>query len=88
MDAVTVGACIFGIVMLLSVANALLLPAKAGLRLALSACLGGLALFVLNTAGGRYGLHVTVNLVTASVVATLGVPGIALLVAYQLLLAA
>ena len=86
MAAITIGAYIFGLIILLSLMRALLLPVKLALRLSVSAFIGGLALIALNLAGGSYGLHISVNPVTAVVAGILGVPGIALIVASQAIL--
>ncbi|GER68509.1 hypothetical protein BpJC4_29800 [Weizmannia acidilactici] len=42
----------------------------------IKAIIGAVLLFFLNQLGGRYGLHIPINLATVSVSGILGVPGI------------
>ncbi|WAA09508.1 pro-sigmaK processing inhibitor BofA family protein [Fervidibacillus albus] len=46
--------------------------------------IGALFLFVLNTIGNGVGLHVPINLITASVAGFLGIPGVFALTVIQL----
>ncbi|MEH7125577.1 pro-sigmaK processing inhibitor BofA family protein [Bacillus sp. JJ1532] len=45
--------------------------------------IGALFLFFLNTFGNQFGIHVPINLITASVSGFLGIPGLFSLVAIQ-----
>jgi inhibitor of the pro-sigma K processing machinery len=45
--------------------------------------IGALFLFFLNAFGNQYGIHVPINLITASVSGLLGIPGLLALVAIQ-----
>ncbi|WP_170005877.1 pro-sigmaK processing inhibitor BofA family protein [Bacillus fonticola] len=47
-------------------------------------CIGALFLFLVNTVGGQFDLHVPINLVTATVSGILGIPGVAALIAIDM----
>ncbi|KUP03890.1 pro-sigma K processing regulatory protein [Bacillus coahuilensis m2-6] len=48
--------------------------------------IGALFLFFLNAFGGQVGLHVPINLVTASIAGLLGIPGVAGLAVIQMVI--
>ncbi len=45
---------------------------------------GALLLFFLNTFGSNFGIHIPINLITASISGFLGIPGVCALTAIQL----
>lgn len=60
-------------------------PIKFILRLVLNTLLGGLVLIILNTFGGRIGIQIGVNPLTALIAGLLGLPGVLLLIAAKLI---
>lgn len=58
-------------------------PVKFIARLAVDIMFGAVLIFVLNYAGGRFGIRLGLNPLTASVAGILGVPGIFLLFAIK-----
>ncbi len=61
-------------------------PLRLVLRLAVSSLLGGIGLLLLNTFGAAAGIGIAVNPFTAIVAGLLGVPGVAVLFALQIML--
>ncbi len=64
----------------------LLVPLKTVGRLVLSALVGAIVLLLINFAGQAAGIYIAINPLTALVTGFLGVPGVALLLALQLIL--
>ena len=75
-----------GLVLLYAPGWLLLVPLKFLLRFLINAALGGLLLWVLNLAGGLFGVTVAINPVTALTVGFLGIPGVILLLLLQVML--
>lgn len=59
-------------------------PLRFILRIVLNSIFGGLALMLLNTFGGAWGLSLAVNPITALLAGILGLPGIAALLFIKL----
>jgi inhibitor of the pro-sigma K processing machinery len=81
-DMINVGvvfAYIVGVILLFIFGRLLLAPLKTVLKLALNSLLGAAAIFIANWAGGFFGFHMALNIYTAFIVGTLGVPGFLLL---------
>ncbi len=72
-----------GLVLLYFVGWLLLVPMKWLLRFLLNGAIGGVALWVLNLAGGLTGITVAINPVTALTVGFLGIPGLILILLLQ-----
>ncbi|GER71702.1 sigma-K factor-processing regulatory protein BofA [Weizmannia acidilactici] len=67
---------IVSLILLLLFSTALTKPLRWAGKLCIKAIIGAVLLFFLNQLGGRYGLHIPINLATVSVSGILGVPGI------------
>ena len=68
-----------GLVLLYFIGWLLLVPLKLILRFLFNAILGGIALWLINTAGKFIGISVAINPVTALTVGFLGIPGLILI---------
>jgi inhibitor of the pro-sigma K processing machinery len=79
-------AWIVGILIVLALGKALLLPFKIILRLVVNGFLGGLAILIINLLGQYIGFSIPLNIVSALVAGVLGLPGIILLVILKFLL--
>lgn len=84
--ALIVGAWILGLLIVLALGKALLLPLKMILKLVLNGVLGGVAIILINLAGSLIHFSIPLNIVSALVAGILGLPGIILLVILQFLL--
>lgn len=73
-------ACICFIILL---GRIFIVPIKTILKLIINSILGGVLIYVINTIGGTYGLHIGLNLVTAICIGILGTPGAILLIALK-----
>lgn len=76
-----------GIILLFLVARLLFGPLRIVGRLIWNALLGGVLLYLINLVGGKVGLHLPLNPVSALVVGFLGIPGVILLLVLQYLIA-
>ncbi len=74
-----------GIVLLIIFGRLLLAPLKVVLKLVLNSLLGAVAILLVNWVGGFIGFHMALNIYTAFIVGTLGIPGFLLLVIIKLL---
>jgi len=79
-------AVIFGLIVLYMVAKIMFTPARMVLRLLVSACIGGIAVFIFNLVGNFFGLVIGINFVTAMLVGYMGLPGLVMLVLLQRML--
>ena len=61
-------------------------PLKNILKLVFNSILGGILIYVINLIGMNFGFHIGLNLVTATTVGVLGVPGAILLVLLKIIL--
>ena len=75
-----------GLVLLYLIGWLLLVPLKLILRFFINAILGGIALWLLNLAGGLIGVTVAINPVTALTVGFLGIPGLLLILLLQFII--
>lgn len=75
-----------GLVLLYLIGWLLLVPLKLILRFFINAILGGIALWLLNLAGGLIGVSVAINPVTALTVGFLGIPGLLLILLLQFII--
>lgn len=81
MEPIVVVAIIAGLILLLLLVGAPLKPIRLlGLGM-IKIVIGAVFLFFLNELGNQFGIHVPINLVTASVSGFLGIPGVAALAA-------
>lgn len=79
MEPIVVVAIIAGLILLLLLVGAPLKPIRLlGLGM-IKIVIGAVFLFFLNALGNQFGVHVPINLVTASVSGFLGIPGVAAL---------
>jgi inhibitor of the pro-sigma K processing machinery len=59
---------------------------KIVLRLIYNTIIGGIALIVINLVGGLFGFCLALNVVSALIAGTLGIPGIVLLIVLKFIL--
>ncbi|WP_059174294.1 pro-sigmaK processing inhibitor BofA family protein [Bacillus sp. FJAT-27445] len=85
MEPIFVISILGGLIILLLVAGAPMKPAKLLGQGAIKLVIGALLLFFLNTAGNQFGIHIPINLFTTAVSGFLGIPGMAALVAVEML---
>lgn len=83
MDLNIIIAFIIGLLLLLLVGRAMVVPLKWILKLLLNAMVGGIILWVINYFGGYLNVHIPINPITALVVGFLGIPGVVLLFVIQ-----
>jgi len=79
----TIFAYIIGIILLYSLGRLLLTPLKFILKLIYNAIVGGVVILVINLIGRLIGFSLALNVVSALIVGTLGVPGLGLIVALK-----
>ncbi|WP_455661211.1 pro-sigmaK processing inhibitor BofA family protein [Pradoshia sp.] len=72
-----------GLILLLLIAGVPRNPLKQTGKLITKLVIGAVALFLINAAGGSYGIHIPINIPTTLISGILGVPGIAALVVVQ-----
>lgn len=71
-----------GIMMIYLFGRLLIIPVKFLIKLLVSSVAGGLALVLINLAGGGIGIVLPVNIITALLSGVLGVPGVLGLLIY------
>ncbi len=81
-----VAAWIVGVLIVLALGKALLLPLKIVLRLVFNGLIGGVVLLIINFIGAPLGFTISLNIVSALITGILGLPGIILLVILHFLL--
>lgn len=78
-------AYVVGIFLLFILGRLLLTPLKVVVKLVCNSLLGAVAIILVNVIGGLIGFHIALNIYTAFIVGTLGVPGFVLLVILKLM---
>ncbi|NLK87508.1 MAG: pro-sigmaK processing inhibitor BofA [Clostridiaceae bacterium] len=78
-------AYVIGIVLLFIFARLFLTPLKTILKLVLNSLMGAAAILLANWAGSLFGFHMALNIYTAFIVGTLGIPGFILLAILKLI---
>jgi inhibitor of the pro-sigma K processing machinery len=78
-------AYIVGIILLFIFGRLFLTPLRTILKLVLNSLLGAAVILLANWAGGLFGFHMALNIFTAFIVGTLGVPGFILLAVLKLI---
>lgn len=79
-------AWIVGVLIIIALGKAMLLPLKVIARLAINGILGGVAILIINFIGAPLGFTISLNPISALVAGILGLPGIILLVILKFLL--
>lgn len=77
---------IIGILILLIFGRLLLWPLKKIFKLIVNAILGGILLFIFNIIGAYFGMGIEINPLNAIIAGLLGVPGVVLILIFQLIL--
>ncbi|MDD3169962.1 MAG: pro-sigmaK processing inhibitor BofA family protein [Eubacteriales bacterium] len=72
-----------GIFALYVVGYMFLVPIKILLRLIINSVAGGISILVINWIGAFWGVHISLNILSAVIVGILGVPGAILLAVYH-----
>lgn len=86
LDLNVVVAAIFGLFVLYFIVKMLAAPARMLVRVLMTGVVGACALFIFNLFAGLLSVNVGINAVTAMIVGYMGIPGLAMLVALQMLL--
>ena len=73
------------IVLIFIVGKIFLWPLKMVLKLVASSLIGGLAILLINAVGVEFGLFIPLNIISAVVVGTLGIPGAVLLFIFTII---
>lgn len=76
-------AVITGLLLLLFMVGVPIKPFKWLGKVSIRLIVGAIILFIVNSVGGKYGLHIPINAPTTIVAGLLGIPGIAALVVIQ-----
>lgn len=79
-------AWVAGIMLVLFFGKALKVPLKIAVKLLFNSLLGGLVIIIINFLGQSLNFHISLNIFSALVVGTLGLPGIILLIILKYLL--
>lgn len=79
-----IGAYLLGIVLILLFGRFLLIPLKVVFQLVYNGLIGGLILWLINLVGGQFGFILPITVWTALLVGFLGIPGVGILVIYQM----
>ncbi len=74
-----------GIILLFILGRIFIVPLKAVLKLVFNALLGAIAILLVNWVGSLVGFHIALNIYSAFIVGTLGLPGFVLLVILKLI---
>lgn len=73
------------IVLIFIVGKIFLWPLKKILKLVANSVIGGLAILLINAVGAEFGLFIPLNIISAVVVGTLGIPGAVLLFIFTIM---
>lgn len=79
-------AWVAGVLIVLALGKALILPMKVVLKLIVNGVLGGFVILLINLLGAPFNFFIPLNIVSAMVAGVLGLPGIILLVILKFLL--
>lgn len=79
-------AWVAGIVLVLFFGKALKAPFKIALKLLVNSLIGGMVIIVINFLGQYIDFHISLNIFSALIVGTLGLPGVILLIVLKYLL--
>jgi len=79
-------AWVAGVLIVLALGKALILPMKVVFRLLINCLLGGLVILLINLLGQPFGFFIPLNIISALVAGILGLPGIILMVILKYLL--
>ena len=79
----TIFAYIIGIILLYSLGRLLLTPMKFVLKLIYNVIIGSIVIIIINLIGRLIGFTLALNMVSALIVGTLGVPGLGLIIALK-----
>lgn len=75
---------ILGLMIIFVLAKICLKPIKFIIKILLNSVFGGLLLFLINTVGGFFGIHIGINAITAVAVGLLGLPAVILMLILQI----
>lgn len=73
------------IIVIFLVGKIFLWPLKMVLKLVASSLIGGIAILLINAVGAGFGLFIPLNIISAVVVGTLGIPGAVLLFIFTII---
>lgn len=74
------------ICMMFIIGRIFIVPIKWILKLACNSVLGGFIIWFINLIGGVWGFHIGLNIYTAILVGTLGIPGAVLLIVIKMII--
>lgn len=79
-------AWVAGILLILFFGKALKVPLKLALKLLINGLLGGVVILLINLLGQTINFHISLNVFSALITGTLGLPGVILLIILKYLL--
>lgn len=79
-------AWVAGIIIVFAFSKALKVPIKIGIKLFINGLLGGFIIVVLNLVGQYFNFTISLNIFSALIVGTLGLPGVILVIILRYLL--
>lgn len=82
----SIGAFLIGLLLLFTFGKLLVVPFKILIKLLINGLVGGVFLFLFNLLGSIFNLSIAINPLNALIVGLLGVPGVILILLYQMIL--
>lgn len=79
-------AWIVGIIIVFAFGKALKVPLKFAIKLLINGIIGGIVILLINLLGQYFEFHISLNVFSALIVGTLGLPGVILLIILKYLL--
>jgi inhibitor of the pro-sigma K processing machinery len=79
-------AWIAGIIIVFAFGKALKVPLKFAVKLLINGIIGGIVILLINLIGQYFDFHISLNIFSALIVGTLGLPGVILLIILKYLL--
>jgi inhibitor of the pro-sigma K processing machinery len=79
-------AWIAGIIIVFAFGKALKVPLKFAIKLLINGIIGGIVILLINLLGQYFEFHISLNVFSALIVGTLGLPGVILLIILKYLL--
>ena len=87
MDSIaTILAFVLGLILIILVGRLFIIPIKIVFKLLLNGIIGGLAIVIINIIGKAFMFSIPLNIFSALITGTLGVPGVILLIVLKLIL--
>lgn len=82
----TIVAFLIGLILLFAFGRLLVVPIRILIKLLINGLIGGVFLFLFNLFGSIFNLSIAINPLNALIVGFLGVPGVIILLIYQMIM--